>query len=292
MAEKDITEKLLEDYNDIFSDIVNVLVLDGKDSIKENELVATKVRSQFKAEKGKMHEMERDVAKIWVRENVQIALVGLENQTGPDKYFPLRALAYDGVSYRSQLIERDEAKRKRKKLPNIFPVMTIVLYFGADHWNYPKQLKEVIDIPEALDEYVNDYKINVFEISWLDDETVNKFKSDFGVVARFFVEKRKNPEYVPDDVTVIEHVDAVLKFLSAMTGDRRYEEVEVEGADSMCEVAERLHNQGFKEGVEAGAELFGRLAVILSEAGRTEEIAEALNNKEKREQLYKEFGLK
>ncbi len=30
MAEKDITEKMLEAYNDVFADIVNVLLFDGK----------------------------------------------------------------------------------------------------------------------------------------------------------------------------------------------------------------------------------------------------------------------
>ncbi|MDO5392952.1 MAG: transposase, partial [Eubacteriales bacterium] len=30
MAEKDVTEKILESYNDVFSDIVNVLLFQGK----------------------------------------------------------------------------------------------------------------------------------------------------------------------------------------------------------------------------------------------------------------------
>ena len=30
MGEKDITQKLLEEYNDVFADIVNVLLFNGK----------------------------------------------------------------------------------------------------------------------------------------------------------------------------------------------------------------------------------------------------------------------
>jgi hypothetical protein len=30
MAEKDMTEKMLEDYNDVFADIMNVLVFHGE----------------------------------------------------------------------------------------------------------------------------------------------------------------------------------------------------------------------------------------------------------------------
>ena len=54
-------------------------------------------------------------------------------------------------------------------------------------------------------------KINVFEIAWLTDEQISMFKSDFRIVVDFFVRKRKNKDYVPDNKTEIRHVDAVLK---------------------------------------------------------------------------------
>lgn len=38
MGIKDLTEKILEDYNDIFADIVNVLVFKGKQRIKPENL--------------------------------------------------------------------------------------------------------------------------------------------------------------------------------------------------------------------------------------------------------------
>ena len=38
MAEKDIAEKTLEAYNDVFADIVNVLLFQGKHFVKEDEL--------------------------------------------------------------------------------------------------------------------------------------------------------------------------------------------------------------------------------------------------------------
>ena len=51
-----------------------------------------------------------------------------------------------------------------------------------------------MNIPKELDPYVNDYKMEVFEIAWLTDEQLEMFKSDFKVVARFFVNKRRNPD--------------------------------------------------------------------------------------------------
>ena len=38
MAEKDASEKILESYNDVFSDIVNVLLFNGKQVLGTDEL--------------------------------------------------------------------------------------------------------------------------------------------------------------------------------------------------------------------------------------------------------------
>lgn len=40
--------------------------------------------------------------------------------------------------------------------------------------------------------------------------------------ARFFVEKRKDPDYIPNDPMEIEHVDKLLKLMAVLTGDNRY----------------------------------------------------------------------
>ena len=38
MGEKDKIEKLLEDYSDVFADIINVLVYQGEEVVKPEEL--------------------------------------------------------------------------------------------------------------------------------------------------------------------------------------------------------------------------------------------------------------
>lgn len=62
MAQKDTSEKILESYNDVFSDIVNVLLFNGKQVLLADELEDQAPRSYYKAD-GKIHEIERDVAK-------------------------------------------------------------------------------------------------------------------------------------------------------------------------------------------------------------------------------------
>ena len=243
MGQKDITEKLLEDYNDVFADIVNVLLFRGNRIVKEESLKETKVKSQYKAEAGKLHEQERDVAKYWQDGNALVAICGLENQTVEEKYMPLRVFSYDGASYRRQLLSENDENP-------IVPVVSLVLHFGMKEWSSPHNLKGVIDIPKELEPYVNDYKANIFNIAFLDDETVQMFQSDFRIVADFFVQKRKNKDYVPDEHK-IKHVDEMLKLLQVLTGDDRYNvkfsEAEKKEDIKMCDVMERAVNKGKEE---------------------------------------------
>ena len=72
--------------------------------------------------------------------------------------------------------------------------------------------------------------------------------------ARFFVEKRKDPDYIPNDPMEIEHVDEFLKLMAVLTGDNRYVDiVKLDGKEivNMCDVATRLENLGIQKGLAA-----------------------------------------
>lgn len=246
MAEKDSTEKILEAYNDVFADIVNVLLFKGEEVLKPDELVDQTPRSIYKAD-GKVREIERDVAKRWVKENIRIACIGLENQTDDDPDMPLRVMAYDGAEYRTELRGKDR-----------YPVITLVLYFGyKKRWTAPTQLKECFSVPEQFKPYVSDYRINLFEIAYLEPETVKLFKSDFRIVADYFVQMRQNNDYNPEP-NLIHHVEEILQLMSVMTHDHRYENAYNDsmkgGQTTMCEVLDRIENRGIARGIATGKE--------------------------------------
>ena len=46
LREKNITERTLEEYNDVFADILNVLLFRGEQVVLENDLFDTGARSQ------------------------------------------------------------------------------------------------------------------------------------------------------------------------------------------------------------------------------------------------------
>lgn len=274
MSAKDIAEKLLEDYNDVFADIVNTLLFDGKNIIDAEDLTNTKDKSQYKTDDDELHEQERDVSKYWTKGKIKIALCGLENQTNIDRDMPLRVISYDGASYKSQLLDKDITER--------YPVITLVLYFGTREWNRPLSLYDCLeDVSEEIKPYLNDYKINLFQIAFLSDETVKKFKSDFGIVADFFVQKRKNNEYAPSNKQ-IKYVDAFLKLMKALTGEKDYVQANMEGGvKSMCDVLQREKNKGRTEGLAEGlaeGETIGTIKTLSSYMEKTpEEIATIVN---------------
>lgn len=247
MGEKDITEKLLADYNDVFADIVNVLLFDGQNIIKEDELFNTKDKSQYKAD-GKVHEQERDLSKVWQRCNIKFSMIGMENQTGIDDFAPLRVIGYDGAAYRSQY---NGAKT------NAYPVITIVLNFSKKKWDKNKRLSDVMTIPEELKPYFHDYGINVFDICYLSMEQVEMFQSDFGIVAEYFVKTAKGTEEYEPERKQIKHIDEILKLMKVLTGDARYEDViddfEKKGGEvTMCEVLDRVEKKGIQQGIQLG----------------------------------------
>ena len=248
MGEKDAAEKTLESYNDVFADIVNGLLFNGKQVVKENELKAESENSIYKAD-GKLHEQERDVAKYWKNGEIRIALYGLENQTSIDSDMPIRVLSYDGAAYRNQLNLEKEQKR--------YPVITLVLYFGDARWKKPVTLFECLNIPEKLKPFVNDYKINLFEITKLTDSQISYFKSDFMVVADYFVKRNKVPDYRGTN-DVIKHVDEFFNSMKVLTNDNTFETVYNEniskgtGGVTMDRFLNSVMEKGVQKGLTSG----------------------------------------
>ena len=251
MAQKDLAEKVLADYNDVFADIVNGLLFDGEQIVKESELTDTQAISQYKANDNTLHEQERDVAKIWNKCDIQIAFIGMENQTQVDRLMPLRVIGYDGASYRAQLLKEESPH----------PVITLVLYFGEERWNGRRSLMECLTVPERLEPFVSDYKINVFEIAYLEDRQLEKFKSDFKIVADFFIQQRITRDYKPSKEKM-RHVDEILKLLEVLSNDKRFSKIDIkelkeqkyEGGVNMCVALDKIENRGFERGIEQGIE--------------------------------------
>ena len=306
MPEKDSAEKLLEDYNDVFEDIANVLLFGGKRIISPDDLRPALPRSIYKAG-GKTREQERDVAKYWRKDKIRIAMIGFENQTESDADMIFRTFGYDGAAYRDELNADKLGKPKER-----YPIIAIVLSFDyLRRWSYPLTLKETLNVAPELEPYFNDYKLNLFEIPWLSDEQVTMFKSDFRYVADYFVYLRKHKgndeEYEPPEGTV-DHVTEIMNLFSALTNENRFSAIEeqltarerIKMRSAMLDAAEERGrllgvDQGISQGISQGiTQGENRMSVLMNKLlrdGRTQDALMATTDKIFCEKLYRAYGI-
>ena len=299
MQEKDISQKMLEQFNDVFSDIVNVLLFNGENVVDENSLLDTPTTAMLKID-GRVHSQDRDVSKYWQHSCINIALFGFENQTVPDKLMPLRVISYDGTEYGRQTKKRYRYKTK-------YPVITLVLYLGyKKRWSYPINIIDIVKVDDRLKPFVNDYRINLFEIAYLDEEKTALFKSDFRILVDYLHQLRANNSYNPKDYT-IKHINELLTLMSVMTGDKRFEdsinEANEKEAKYMCEVLDIIENRGIEKGLEKGleeglekgrqegADMVSKLNELLLNEGNIDKLRRANTDKDYRYKLLREYNI-
>lgn len=225
MAEKDMAEKKLEDYPEVFTDIVNTLLFsDSSIRLDENKIVDGPTESIYKAEE-QDKEQRRDTFKYYDIGNKGIlfcvAAYGIENQSTIDNVMPVRIMNYDASAYKSQVFDiKSSSKQTNQKRKRIYPVITIVLNFSEKEWKTSRSLHDMMALPSDLAKYVQDYKINVFDVAFLEDDVIEKFTSDFKAVARFFKDKRLRLE--ANDTIEIKHPAEIADLFSVFTGDEGY----------------------------------------------------------------------
>ena len=305
LGEKDILEKKLLMFNDVFADFVNGIMFDGKDVVKEDELVDLSGWSHYKGDDSKHRFQDRDVVKLWKKENVVISLIGIENQDVPDEDMVFRVISYDGASYRTQLVEKERRKRKKNagidgELQDIFPVITFVIYYGEEEWRHETTLHKRLNLDSELKHYVSDYSINLIDLKKLSEDDINKFKKDFKLIADYMVKGSKHKA----DRIDLNHPEEVSELILRLTGEELPFEVECEEGgknmekffEPMFERAEargeaRGRAEGRAEGKTEGESCLAKLISLLMSEGKNDKIKDVVENEEIRHGLYKEYGI-
>ena len=297
MGEKDILEKKLLMFNDVFADFVNGIMFDGKEVVKEDELVDLSGWSHYKGDDSKHRFQDRDVVKLWKKENVVISLIGIENQDVPDEDMVFRVISYDGASYRTQLVEKERRKRTKKTnktdlRTDIYPVITFVIYYGEEEWKHETTLHKRLNLSSELKHYVSDYSINLIDLKKLSEDDINKFKKDFKLIADYMVKGSKHKA----DCIDLNHPEEVSELILRLTGEELPFEVECEEGGKNMEkffepMFERAEARGEARGKAEGENCLARLISLLMSEGKNDKIKDVVENEEIRHGLYKEYGI-
>ena len=181
------------------ADIINVCCYGGKRVVKPEDVSDADSRNE---------NSERDLIKKTAL-GTRYAFIGFENQDNVDYSLPVRILGYDYRDYKKQTDKvRRKNRRKRgsvddrtgeflyeyRKTDQIYPVVTIVLYYG-DRWDGPKSIGDMLDADTDLKSsgYLQDYRINLIEVNNMSDEELDRFKTDVKQVFKF-IRNRKDKE--------------------------------------------------------------------------------------------------
>lgn len=317
-----ITKKYMK-QNDRFADACNYFLFNGESVIRADELEDRDITELgvFEGKNSKVASIQRlrDVLKRCIVKSangVTYMIIGIENQTDIDYAMVIRNMVYDALNYASQVETYAKEHRTKKDLEGaeflsglakkdkLMPVVTLTIYWKSGKWDGARSLHEMLDIDNAeILEYVSDYKLNLIVPD--DIEDFSKFKTELGKVLNF-INYSENKEEIRRRYLNAESSeesklskDAVILLNECVKADIRITEDEGEEKD-MCKGIKDLMDEARGEGREEGREegeirgedLMSSLINKLIEDKRIEELKEITTDKELRERLYKEYGIK
>ncbi len=255
--------------NKVFADIVNALLFKGEQIVNASDVQDYSIPRHYEEMAG-MTDVRRDVVKMWHGVIIHVVCTGLEDHALPDPHLPASLFIFASEGYDFQVQSGSKERH---------PIVNLVLYFGEDKpWDGPLSLKESLHVSERLSPFVNDFKFNLFQIPYLSREQADLFKSDFRLVADYYVQKREGGCYHPDPAAFAENPE-MLPVMKAITKDKRFTD----------------NGEGFSDGNESDVHSSEAGMILLTrkllEQDRVEDVRRACEDKEFRAQLKKELGI-
>ena len=209
MGNKDTLTKDYMKNAQVFADAFNHLIYQGKRRIEPKLLHSVDTTEvavpygkdgkktilypvqKFRDEQKLFHAME-DGKAVYV-------LLGVENQSEVHYAMPVKDMIYDALGYVAQVEETAKKNKEEKRKGTsaeflsgfykedvLTPIITLVIYFGADQWDGPRRLHEMFDQQdEKILSMVPDYKINLIAPAEMKDEEFEHFTTDLREVLLF-----------------------------------------------------------------------------------------------------------
>lgn len=195
MGEKDIRLKGYLGDATRYADLWNGSIFQGKQVVKAKDLEPISPVIDEADEKG-TEEMLRDVVMKQSLAGQKYALWTVENQESIDYSMPARIMRQESMSYWEQVRRKkkenanasDENEKLRKggeylykfkQSDKIYPMSTLVVYWGKGEWDGPKSLHDMIDWgpeSEEIKKLVPEYPLHFLNLS--DIEHPEYFKTE------------------------------------------------------------------------------------------------------------------
>lgn len=199
MSKKDTITKEYIRNPEIFADVFNKFLYNGRQVINPKsltELDTTEIALPYGEDSAAVPEQKyRDVLKLAMTDgNVAYCILGTENQSDIHYAAPVKNMVYDAMQLSHQVTKAAQSHKKNKdsqykpssqeylsgfyKTDKLLPVITLVIFWGAEKWDAPLSLKDMYaPVDEAIMKYVPDYKVNLIAPEQMTEEEIGEFKT-------------------------------------------------------------------------------------------------------------------
>lgn len=322
-----VTKNYVRD-NEVFADAFNYFLYGGEKVIDPKGLVEMDstelaVPYYFDEKKGMQTESEqkyRDALKsatVMFNDKATYMILGVENQTDINYAMPVKNIVYDVLQYGRQVTDlarkhrRDwasahpeEKPQKEEFLSGIYkeakltPVITLVIHFGAEKWDGPMSLKEMMaTTDERILSYIPDYSLNLIEPAQMTAEEMGKFQSTLREVFRFIKFSKdgdKLAEYLQTEDR-LKNLDVEAAKVIKVVTRSKFDIPEGAEVVNVCEaemkMIEKAKEETKLETQEKSFDIMGKLVDILMEAGRMADVKRVTKDPTYRDQLMREYKL-
>ena len=241
----------------------------------------------------------RDVFKSMVikqDEKTSYVLLGIENQTDVHYAMPVRNVIYDALQYGRQVADiAADHRRNKKDFPgksngeylsgffkedHIRPIITLVIHFGAEEWDGPLSLHEMMATRDMeILSFVENYRIHLIDPAKLTEEELNKFSTSLKEVMgyiKYSKDKEKLMKFLRKDTrkTIEMNAARVIKTITNTPIEVSEEMEEIE----MCKAIEDLILESEEKGEKKGEEK-GMIEICLEMNLSKEDILRKLQDK-------------
>ena len=297
---------------EVFADISNVNLYDGEQVIQPEDLELLPQEMHYKDSEGKPAKVMADVRMRWRKNGTIIALIQMENQSEINNIMPVRDLGYIFNNYNEQIKEHKRVNERNgrnfyaRELADddrLQPVITFVIYYGKEEWTRPLSILDMLDLEEEekkkLQPFLLNHKIHLISLSNLDENEIEKYKSDFWHVIKFLTLHGygKTRKYLEEESgkRKLKHPEEVSDVLYALSKDKRFLETDLtpkrkekSQMGQISDVLDEIEAIGF----EKGTSRVNRLHAALIKDDRTAELFQATQDPELQEKLMEEYGIK
>ena len=245
----------------------------------------------------------RDVFKSVVikqDEKTSYVLLGIENQTDVHYAMPVRNAIYDALQYGRQVADiAADHRRNKKDFPgksngeylsgffkedHIRPIITLVIHFGAEEWDGPLSLHEMMATRDMeILSFVENYRIHLIDPAKLTEEELDKFSTSLKEVMgyiKYSKDKEKLLEFLRTDTrkTIEMNAARVIKMITNTPIEVSEEMEEIEMCKAIDDLILESESRGRIEGEKKG-EAKGMIEICLEMNFSKEDILRKLQDK-------------